>query len=125
MFEYTSVAIQQNFKYLQLPDSINLSNSKLADWYKTVSVDISGKKPGEIITFFGEPIIYGVTILNNAPNKKSAIEFIKFVISSDKGLKILKKNGQVIFTPPISDEMEKVTEEVKLYIRNNQKEDSY
>ncbi len=119
MFEYISVAIQQNFKYLQLSDSINLSNSKLENWYKNVSVDISGKKPGEKITFFGEPIIYGATILNDAPNKKLAIDFMKFILSRNKGLEILKKNGQVILNPPVSNQMEKLPQEIKKHIKNN------
>lgn len=113
MFEYTSVAVQQGFNYIELPDSINLSNNKLAEWYKNVSVKINGTKPGEKITFYGEPIIYGVTIPKNAENPKAALEFMKFIISRNKGLEILKQNGQVIIYPPVSGQMEKVPEAVR------------
>ncbi len=39
-------------------------------------------------------MIYGVSILKNAPNPELAQKFIKFLYDSDKGVKILGQNGQ-------------------------------
>lgn len=112
MFEYTSVAIQHKFKYIGLPDSINLSNPNLANWYRQVSTEINGKKPGDKITFYGEPIVYGATILRDTPNPKAALEFMKFIVSPDKGLAIMKKSGQTVMDPPVSEQMGKVPDGV-------------
>ncbi|MCF8373599.1 MAG: tungstate ABC transporter substrate-binding protein WtpA [Bacteroidales bacterium] len=112
MFIYTSVAVQHTLKYIELPDSINLSNPKLAGWYRQVSTEINGKKPGDKITFYGEPIVYGATILRDAPNPKAALAFVKFMVSPEKGLAIMKKNGQTVIDPPVSGQMEKVPEEL-------------
>lgn len=113
MFIYSSVAVQHHLKYIELPDSINLSNPNLAGWYSQVSTEINGKKPNEKITFQGEPIVYGTTILRHAQNPKAAAEFMKFILSPEKGLKIMKRNGQTVISPPFSEQMDKVPSELK------------
>lgn len=90
-WEYISVAVQNNMKYLRLPGSVNLSDVAYADTYKKVQVNtIDGK------TQTAAPIVYGITVPLNAPNKELANEFVKYVID---------ENGQQIFTadgqPPI------------------------
>ncbi len=113
MFGYASVALQQGFKYLTLPDSVNLSNQALADWYKQVSVDIIGTRPGERISLRGEPILYGITLLKNSPNQNTAVRFLEFLLSSDKGLRIIQNNGQQIIDPPIQANIDKVPTNLK------------
>jgi molybdate/tungstate transport system substrate-binding protein len=94
MFIYSSVAIQHNLKYIELPNEINLSNQELADHYASVSIELSGKNKDEKIIQKGEPMIYGISILKNAPNPELAQKFIRFLYHSDKGVKILEQNGQ-------------------------------
>jgi molybdate/tungstate transport system substrate-binding protein len=53
---------------------------------------VSGKKPGETITFVGEPIIYGITLLKQAEKNVTAKEFLKFVLS-EEGKNIISKSG--------------------------------
>ena len=92
-FVYRSVAQQHKFKFVTFNDSINLKNSNLANLYKTVSVKINGKKPGEKMEIFGQPMVYGITFLKNAKNTKASSAFFKFIISK-KGSEIMEKNGQ-------------------------------
>ena len=94
VFIYSSVAIQHNLKYIELPDEINLSNPAFSDLYSTVRIELSGKQKDEKIIQKGEPMIYGISILKNAPNPELAQKFIKFLYDSDKGVKILEQNGQ-------------------------------
>ena len=94
IFIYRSVSKQHGLKILTLPDQINLSNAKFADFYKTVSLRLTGKRPGEFIIRKAQPIIYGVTIPKNAPNRELAERFLKFLLDPDKGGAILEKNGQ-------------------------------
>jgi len=94
IFLYRSVAEQHGLKYIVLPDSINLGNPELAGHYKRVSVEVRGTAPGEKITFYGEPMVYAVTIPFKAPNPGLAELFLSFLIDPEKGQAIMEKNGQ-------------------------------
>ncbi len=100
-FEYRSVSIQHNLKFLELPKEINLSDPKMNKNYKKVWVEIRGKKPGEKIKIYGKAITYAAAILSNAPHKGFAKEFMRFLLDKDKGLKIIKECGQVPLFPPM------------------------
>lgn len=113
IFLYRSVAQQHHLKYLILPDSVNLKNPELKDYYQTVSINISGKKPGEIITKKGTPMIYGITILKNAPNPELAEKFLQFLLAKDKGMQIMKKNGQPSVIPSFSETFDNIPEALK------------
>lgn len=110
IFIYRSVAVQHNLKYINLPDSVNLKNPALSDWYRTASVAIAGKAPGEKITQRGEPMIYGLTIPDNAPDRNLAVEYIRFLLSSDEGMKIMEENGQPSLVPSPSATWQNIPE---------------
>jgi len=99
IFLYRSVAEQHGLQFLLLPDEVNLKRVSLTDLYKTVSVEISGKKPGQKITKRGAPMVYGVTIPRSSPNPKVALAFVEFLLEKDKGMAIMKKNGQPSVVP--------------------------
>ncbi len=116
IFLYRSVAEQHKLKYLLLPDEINLKKQEFATYYKNTTVDINGKKPGEIVTIKGEPMVYGITILKDAPNYKSAEAFITFLLS-EKGIAIMEKNGQPSLIPSITDTYDKIPENLKRFAK--------
>lgn len=99
IFIYRSVAIQHNLKYIVLPDQVNLKNPAFAKLYASAKVEITGSKPGEKQIISGEPMIYGVTILKNAPNKAAAEAFVAFMLSKNQGMKIMEKDGQPSVIP--------------------------
>ncbi|MBN1651547.1 MAG: tungstate ABC transporter substrate-binding protein WtpA [Bacteroidales bacterium] len=115
IFLYRSVAEQHHLKYIILPDSINLKNPDLADFYKTAKVDITGKTPGSLTTKTGEPVVYGITVLNNTPNKAIALKFINFVLSKQGGVKIMEENGQPSMVPSYSETYNAIPEKLKPY----------
>jgi len=94
IFIYRSVAAQHQLKMVLLDDYINLSKPRLADYYATASVRITGKRPGTFIHKRGAPIVYGVTIPKNAPNRELASAFLTFLLDANKGGAILESNGQ-------------------------------
>jgi len=106
-WEYLSVAVQHDLKYLTLPEEINLSNYEHDDFYKKACIEVTGKKPGTFIKKCGKSITYGVTMTKDAPNPKAAAAFLAFMLDPDGGLKILNDMGQPPFTPcrVASDEM--------------------
>ena len=92
-FIYRSVAQQHGLAYLELPDEVNLSEPDRAQMYANAKVQVSGKTPGSVMTRFGEPIVYGITIPKNADRADLAQGFVRFVLSSS-GQAIMKANGQ-------------------------------
>ena len=104
-FEYRSVAVQHNLKFVELPPQINLGDPKYADFYAQAKVEVSGTKPGTTITKVGAPIIYGVTIPKNAPHPDLAVDFLRFVLSQ-QGQKILEQAGQPPLVPPQAEHPE-------------------
>jgi molybdate/tungstate transport system substrate-binding protein len=92
---------------------VNLKNPAFADLYKTVSVEINGKKPGEKITQTGEPMIYGITIPTNSPNRDVALAFVRFLLTKEKGMAILARLGQPSVIPSAIATYDKIPEELK------------
>jgi molybdate/tungstate transport system substrate-binding protein len=117
LFLYKSVAIQHQLKYVVLPDEINLKNPAFAETYATVSTEINGKEPGKKDVIKGEPMIYGVTMLRDAPNKAAALAFLQFLLTKDKGMKIMEKNGQPSVIPQENPNYEKLPRELKPYAK--------
>jgi len=115
IFIYRSVAVQHQLQSLILPDSLNLGNPELTDFYRTASVEISGKTPGETITKQGEPMVYAFTIPKNAPNKDLAEKFARFILQPDGGQKIMKNNGQNVFINIPEKFIDQVPENLKSY----------
>lgn len=119
IFLYRSVAQQHELKYVILPDSINLKNPELREFYKNANVNITGKTPGTTITKTGQPMVYGITVLENAPNKELAIKFVNFVLSKQGGAKIMEENGQPSMIPAYSETYNSIPEKLKQYAKPN------
>ena len=98
-WEYLSVAVQHDLKYIELPDEINLSNYKHDDFYKQACIEVTGKKPGTFITKCGKSITYGVTMTKDSPNPKAAEAFLAYMLDPEGGLKILEDMGQPPYVP--------------------------
>ena len=98
-WEYLSVAVQHNLKYITLDDHINLGSIAHTPFYQQAKVTVSGKKPGTTIDRIGKSITYGITMLDNAGNKEAAEAFLAFLLDPEGGMKVLKSMGQPPFIP--------------------------
>ncbi len=96
-FIYKSVAEQHHLRYITLPDEISLRDFKKGSYYGQVSITIgsTGK------TLKAKPIVYGITVLRNAPHKKLALEFLRYLLG-ENGKKTFKENYQDFLNPPIA-----------------------
>lgn len=108
IFVYRSLAIQHGLKCLILPDQINLKHAYYGNLYSSAKVEINGSKPGEKQLMIGEPIIYGLTILRDAPNREAAEAYVAFMLSHNQGLKILEKDGQPSVIPMLVKNYDKL-----------------
>jgi molybdate/tungstate transport system substrate-binding protein len=116
MFQYKSVAIQHNLKYIELPREINLGDPAINDLYETVSQEVTGSTPGSKMTVTGEYINYSLSILQNAPNSKEAVNFVSFLLS-DKGMDIFRKNGQQPIIPFSTEQPGLIPASLKKYLQ--------
>ncbi|PIP55123.1 MAG: tungstate ABC transporter substrate-binding protein WtpA [Bacteroidetes bacterium CG23_combo_of_CG06-09_8_20_14_all_32_9] len=117
IFIYKSVVEQHKLKYVMLPDEVNLKNPKMDSLYATVSLEVKGKKPGEIKIQKGEAMIYGITIPKNAPNMKAALAFVEFFLNKSKGMKIMGANGQPSVIPSYSSCYNKIPDKLKSFAK--------
>jgi molybdate/tungstate transport system substrate-binding protein len=117
IFLYRSVAEQHGLKYLTLPDKINLKSADLEDHYKKISVELSGKKPGEKMMQFGSSMVYSVTIPKNAENPELAKKFLIYLLHQNKGLKVMQEMGQPVVVPSVCDQYEKLPNELKQFAK--------
>ena len=113
IFLYRSVAQQHKLPFLILPDSINLKKLELKEYYSSAETKIRGKKKGDWITKIGAPMVYGITMNNDAKDKKLALAFMGFVLS--EGIKVVEEKGQCGLVPSITDSYENIPESLKKY----------
>jgi molybdate/tungstate transport system substrate-binding protein len=88
IYDYQSVAESNGFRFLALPDAINLGDPKRAATYAAESVMVRGAKPGATATFKGQPILYGLSVPTKAPHAATAIKFINYLMSPDVEAKL-------------------------------------
>jgi len=99
LFIYRSVCEQHQMPFVALPKHINLQSVRFEAFYKEAKIKISGKKPGTSIEKAGKPMVYGITIPKNAPNRDMAVQFVAFVVGPE-GQEIMRHNGQPPIVPP-------------------------
>lgn len=112
-FEYKSVARQHDLEFVELPDRINLSSEKYENFYNKVEVRNKYQRYASVKPVFAcRPIIYGITIPNNAPHPDMAAEFVKFVVSSE-GQEVLQRENQPPIIPPLPENFEKMPQGIQ------------
>jgi molybdate/tungstate transport system substrate-binding protein len=115
MFQYKSVAIQHGLKYIELPLEINLSDPSKADFYKSVSIEVTGSKPGSKMKVTGDYINYSITVLDSAPQKEEALDFLCYMVSPE-GMEIFRKNGQKPIIPFSTEQPDKIPSKLLKYL---------
>jgi molybdate/tungstate transport system substrate-binding protein len=107
MFQYKSVAIQHGLKYIRLPSEINLGEPSKNDIYSSVSIDVAGSKPGTKMKVTGDYINYSITVLDKAPQKEEAVNFLEFLLGPE-GMRIFRDNGQEPIIPFSTEQADKL-----------------
>ncbi len=116
-FEYRSVAVQHNLKYVELPAKINLKDPAYKDFYATAEVERSGATPGSTVITKGEPVVYGCTMPLGGEQKELALQFLEFALSPEGGLKILEDMGQAVVGPQTATPEDALPEALKSFMK--------
>ncbi|MBI4813610.1 MAG: tungstate ABC transporter substrate-binding protein WtpA [Methanobacterium sp.] len=100
---YKSDAEQQKssgVKYMTLPAELALSNTTYESTYKKYKLtQFSDTNKSKSVTL--SPIVYGITVLNNAPQRDLAIEFVQLLLSPE-GNKITQSSYQDPIVPAVA-----------------------
>jgi molybdate/tungstate transport system substrate-binding protein len=101
-WSYASIAKTARLPYVNLPDEVDLSDPKLAEWYSQAKVRLPGASRGgkDSVEFRGEPIVYALTIPKAAAHAENAQAFVRFVFSPE-GKALLKENGFTVLDKPL------------------------
>ncbi len=118
MFQYKSVAIQHDLKYIELPDAINLGDPLKNAVYNSVSIDVAGSTPGSRMTVTGEYINYSLSVLSNSVNRDGAVDFVSYVLSRE-GMDIFRNNGQDPIIPLSTGQPDLIPDELQKYLKTD------
>ena len=106
---YLSDARQHGFKYLQLPPQIDLSDAKYSSSYAQASVQtVNG-----MLT--GAPIVYAVTLPNNAAYPDWATKYLQFLLGPD-GQNVMKSDGFGPLAPAYANDVSKAPADLQSLI---------
>lgn len=86
---YQNLAENAGFRYVKLPDAIDLGNPADSLNYAMATTRVLGKRVGDTLTIRGRPILFAVSVTRDSPRKGLAEEFVAFLLSSD-GRRIMR-----------------------------------
>jgi molybdate/tungstate transport system substrate-binding protein len=96
-------AASPDFRYVNLPDDINLSDPERNALYAQAVVVLPGlgtEQSAQNISVPGTRVAWGITLLKNAPNRENATRFLEFLLSP-AGASALKANGPAPLSPAL------------------------
>jgi len=82
-YEHSAYANWQNdpnYFYVTLPEQINLGYSSYNTTYNEAVVKVPDVTGNGLVTIPGTQVVWGVTILKNAPNQSNAVQFLKYLL---------------------------------------------
>jgi molybdate/tungstate transport system substrate-binding protein len=91
------------YRYVKLPDAINLGSPALNKAYAKRSVVMPGLGTANAAATVGIPatrVTWGITLMNAAPNRDNALAFLQLLFSKE-GTALLNAAGPAAITPPV------------------------
>lgn len=92
-----------DFRYVDLPSDINLSDPAKNSYYGHAVVVVPGlqtPRSAQSITVPGTRVAWGITLMKDAPNRENAIKFLQLLLSP-AGAAALKDNGPAPIYPAL------------------------
>jgi molybdate/tungstate transport system substrate-binding protein len=93
-----------DYHYVDLPDEINMSDPAKDAYYKQHAVvvlpGLGTSRSARTIEVPGTHVAWGITLMNDAPNKENAIKFLQMLLSP-AGTASLNENGPTPISPAL------------------------
>jgi len=106
IYEHSAQAMARanpDFRYVDLPDEINLSDPARNSYYGEHAVvvlpGLGTPQSAKTVAVPATRVAWGITLLNNAPNRENAVKFLQLLLGPT-GAAMLKDNGPAPIEPP-------------------------
>jgi len=93
----------KSYRYVKLPDDIGLSDPAENRHYEHASIIIPGVRlpfTEPVVRIPGTRVVWGLTVMNKAPNRANAIKFLQLLFGS-QGVALQAASGPTPISPPI------------------------
>ncbi len=101
---HATAATNPDYRYVNLPDEINLSDPAKDAYYREHAVvvlpGLGTPRSARTIAVPGARVAWGITLLKEAPNRENAIKFLQLLLSPT-GTALLKDNGPAPLSPAL------------------------
>jgi molybdate/tungstate transport system substrate-binding protein len=106
IYEHSAMGTAQtnsDYRYAYLPDDIDMSNPTKNSLYKQAVVTMPGLALTDpAVDVQGSRVAWGLTIMNNAPNRENAIKFLQLLLTPGEiGQASLRKVGPAPLSPAV------------------------
>ena len=99
-----SVSTNPDYRYVNLPDEINMSDPAKNDYYRRHAVvvvpGLGTSRNVQNITVPGTRVAWGITLMKDAPNPENAVKFLELLLGPT-GTAMLKENGPAPIFPAV------------------------
>lgn len=120
VYEVSAYASAQNnpdYRYVNLPDRINLGNPALNEFYRQAEIVVPDLLGTGLVTIPGNSVIYGVTIMRTAQNHANAITFLRYLLGSNGQLDLKSSLFKLITPAKVSrEDYQKLPGELRPYV---------
>jgi molybdate/tungstate transport system substrate-binding protein len=83
IWTYQNLAENDGLRFVKLPDRIDLGNPGDSAFYSRATTRVLGRRPGDMLTMRGAPILFALTIPLRAENRALAEKFVAYLLSAD------------------------------------------
>jgi molybdate/tungstate transport system substrate-binding protein len=121
-----SAIADPDFRYVNLPDEINLSDPAKEAYYRQHAVmvlpGLGTPRSASTIVVPGTRLAWGITLMNEAPNKENAVKFLELLLSP-AGTALLNENGPAPISPALvsSADFHNLPESLRSLVRTKEK----
>ncbi len=108
------------YRYVHLPDAVNLGNPSLNRAYSSAKIIIPGLYGGggdSLVAIPATRVEWGLTILRTAPNPANAVRFLQLLFGS-QGIALQQSNGPPPISPPLvsAEDYARLPSQLKLLV---------
>ena len=97
-------AANPDYRYVDLPDEVNLSDPAKNEWYRQHAVvvlpGLGTPRSAQTIPIPAARVAWGIALMTNAPNRENAVRFLQLLLGPT-GTAMLKEHGPEPISPAL------------------------
>jgi molybdate/tungstate transport system substrate-binding protein len=101
IWTYQNLAENDELKFVKLPHQIDLGDPADSAAYSRAETKVPGKRPGDTLTMRGAPILFALSIPQQAANRALAEKFVAYLLSPD-GRRVLRSQHLDALDQPVA-----------------------